>query len=108
MTDNRTTELRRTLTAEQVRKAIYDCSIYASYDGCMYHAIGVKLQAITDELNAILGSGTCKPIIEPWESDKTKYDAYCGNCKYPLGDGKLMPWNCCPSCGAKIRKAVER
>lgn len=45
---------------------------------------------------------TCKPIIEPWESDKTKYDAYCGNCNYPLGDGKLMPWNYCPNCGCKV------
>lgn len=44
---------------------------------------------------------TCKPIIEQWD-DPTKYDAYCGNCNYPLGDGELEPWNYCPNCGVKV------
>jgi len=47
------------LTAEQVEKAIRDCSTYASYDGCTYYASGIRLQAIADELNGELGSGTC-------------------------------------------------
>ena len=48
------------LTAEQVEKAIRDCSIYASYDGCTYYASGIRLQAIADELNAAMGGGTCE------------------------------------------------
>jgi len=44
-----------TLTAEQVRKAIFAGSVYASYDGAQYYASGIE-QAIADELNAMLGS----------------------------------------------------
>jgi len=47
-----------------------------------------------------------EPILEPWD-DPTKYDAYCGWCNYPIGDGKLNPWDFCPNCGTKIRKAAE-
>ena len=47
------TRAHGTLTAEQVEKAIRDCSTYASYDGCTYYASGIRLQAIADELNRI-------------------------------------------------------
>jgi len=47
-----------------------------------------------------------EPILEPWD-DPTKYDAYCGCCNYPIGDGKLNPWDYCPNCGTKIRKVVN-
>lgn len=43
-----------TLTAEQVRKAIFNGSSYASYDGAKYYADGINMQAIADELNAEL------------------------------------------------------
>ena len=45
---------------------------------------------------------TCRPTIEPWECEPNKYDAYCGNCDYPMGDGELKPWNYCPDCGARV------
>ena len=45
------------LTAEQVRKAIFDASAYASYDGSRYYADGISMQAIADELNAALTEG---------------------------------------------------
>ena len=48
------------LTAEQVRAAIFNGSGYASFDGAKYYADGIGMQAIADELNATLGSGTCK------------------------------------------------
>lgn len=55
------------LTAEQVEKAIHDCSTYASYDGCTYYASGIRLQAIADELNATLGGDVkdCENLL--WE-----------------------------------------
>ena len=54
-----TNELRK-LTAEQVRTAIFNGSSYASYDGVKYYADGISMRAIADELNAELGSGTCR------------------------------------------------
>ena len=50
------------------------------------------------------GGGECELTIEPWESDSTKFDAYCGNCGYPMGDGELKPWKYCPECGWKAVK----
>lgn len=41
-----------TLTAEQVRTAIFNGSSYASYDGAQYYANGINMQAIADELNS--------------------------------------------------------
>lgn len=60
------------LTAEQVREAIYDCSTYANYDGCTYHASGIRLQAIVDELNATLGDGEREKELE-----KLAWDMWC-------------------------------
>ena len=42
------------LTAAQVRVAIFNNSIYASYDGVRYYADGISMQAIADELNKAL------------------------------------------------------
>lgn len=44
------------LTAEQVRAAIFNASVYASFDGAKYYADGIGMQAIADELNATLGN----------------------------------------------------
>lgn len=43
------------LTAEQVHDAIFNGSVYASYDGAQYYASGINMQAIADELNATTG-----------------------------------------------------
>lgn len=83
-----------TLTAEQVRKAIFDCSTYASYDGCTWN---VKLA----DMNAELGSErTCRR-----EKHGTKMDGSpklrCSLCGYGIGDKR---WSYCPSCGGKVKR----
>lgn len=60
-----------------------------------------KVERVEIGLVDFVRERTCKPIIEQWD-DPTKYDAYCGNCNYPLGDGELEPWNYCPYCGCKV------
>ena len=98
------------LTAEQVEKAIHDCSAYASYDGVQYYASGIRLQAIADELNAALGSGkrgTCHA-----ESDLSEWVCSECQCWIPLGltpenIGQASEWRYCPHCGREV-KAVKR
>lgn len=110
-----------TLTAEQVRKAIFNGSSYASYDGAKYYADGIGMQAIADELNAELGSGTCEPkwTLQGKTQTQEFWRCECGNCGYEFGveDRSSFPFkmtidevdvpNFCPNCGAK-QKAVER
>lgn len=43
------------LTAEQVQRAIYDCSEYPGFDGTEYYAGGIHMQELTDKLNGISG-----------------------------------------------------
>lgn len=97
-----------TLTAEQVREAIFNGSSYASYDGAKYYADGIGMQAIADELNAALGSErdtiyntgfdngvsnlwvrplTCRPLGE-WESVSQNQEVrhvWCSECGYEFG-----------------------
>ena len=98
------------LTAAQVRVAIFNNSIYASYDGVRYYADGISMQAIADELNATLGGGECEMRRDEhgvWHclSCEKGADKITGN------DGELESWhdswppNFCPYCGAKV---VER
>ena len=92
------------LIAEQVRKAIFNSSAYASYDGVKYYASGINMHAIADELNAALGDGDC-------ELEETDYCyagevrviecSACGQtCEHINGS-----YEYCPHCG---RKAVKR
>ena len=88
-----------TLTAEQVRKVIFDGSVYASYDGVQYYANGISMQAIADELNAELGSGTCHDL-----SVDSSTQFYCSECECTIGVPLL--WgeiNYCPNCGKVVR-----
>ena len=93
------TRTHGTLTAEQVRKVIFDGSVYASYDGVQYYANGISMQAIADELNAELGSGTCHDI-----SVDSSTQFYCSECEctieIPLLWGEI---NYCPNCGKVVR-----
>lgn len=101
------------LTDEQVRKAIFNGSTYASYDGCTYHASGIRPQAIADELNAELGSGTCH-IVKTWsDSDYNEDWRYrCSECgcfidvyeRDPETGDVINAANYCPNCGAKVVK----
>lgn len=98
------------LTAEQVEKAIHDCSTYASYDGCTYYASGIRLQAIADELNAALGGGECEWTLKEEWPNRTGDDHVYG---YETSCGARHTWwpdslpNFCPTCGGKVQ-AVER
>lgn len=100
-----------TLTAEQVRGAIKQYSFgiqpelgYGEFGRCFHDK---SWQAIADELNALLGSGTCDAI-----ADEHYYRGIngvcegikCSNCGEPLSS----KFKHCPWCGARIRKAVER
>ena len=90
---------RGTLTAEQVSEAIERHVKF--YEGGDYDE-----QAIADELNATLGSGTCEWLLE---HSGTLYDKWrCSKCEYLFieprcdqGYTDLEP-NYCPNCGAKV------
>ena len=43
------------LTEEDVQRALFAHSTYASYDGLQLYASGIRTQEIADELNATLG-----------------------------------------------------
>lgn len=85
------------LTAEQVREAIFDCSVYASYDGAQYYANGINMQAIADELNT-RAERTCKNV----DDHKTVW-FICSVCGYTqkLSHTKIY----CPNCGSKMVKS---
>jgi len=96
-----------TLTAEQVREAIFNGSSYASYDGAKYYADGIGMQSIADELNATLGSGTCEWQLE---HSGTLYDKWrCSKCGYLFVESRTdqgikedFEPNFCPNCGVKV------
>lgn len=82
------------LTAEQVRKAIFDGSSYASYDGAQYYANGIDMQAIADELNS-RAERTCQNV----DDHKTIW-FICSVCGYPQKLSHTRSY--CPNCGAKV------
>jgi len=117
------TRTHGTLTAEQVKDAVlenfeemhetnYDCWKPSKFDW----------QAIADELNAELGSGTCEPnwVLQGKTQTQEFWRCECGNCGYEFGveDRSSFPFeitidevdvpNFCPNCGKRIRKAVGR
>ena len=103
------------LTAEQVRKAIFNGSAYASYDGAKYYADGIHMQAIADELNVMLGHRTCTVTRDFNCSNCGKQIGVVRNCEmYETCDGR-QAWksldhevcdvpNYCQNCGAEIIK----
>ena len=108
-----------TLTAEQVREAIMSADRWEKPMGntglTNTHLIirDDGWQAIADELNAELGSGTCEWVLE---HSGTLYDKWrCSGCGYLFVESRTdqgikedFEPNFCPRCGAKIRKAVGR
>lgn len=104
-----------TLTAELVEKIVdRNCEWYEGGE--------IDAQAILDELNAVLGSGTCEPkwTLQGKTQTQEFWRCECGNCGEFFGveDRSSFPFkmtidevdipNFCPNCGARIRKAVER
>ena len=100
------------LTAEQVREAVMSADRWEKPMGntgmTNTHLIvrDDGWQAITDELNAELGSGTCEWVLE---HSGTLYDKWrCSKCAYLFveprtdqGYTDLEP-NFCPNCGRKV------
>lgn len=100
-----------TLTAEQVQAAIFSHSSCAGRVDGKYFAEDIRMQAIADELNAELGSGTCS-IVKTW-SDSDYVDDWryrcseCG-CNIPVNERDpdtgdvINAANFCPNCGCKV------
>ena len=115
------------LTAEQVRDAVMSADRWEKPMGdtglTNTHLIirDDGWQAIADELNAELGSGTCEPnwVLQGKTQTQEFWRCECGNCGESFGveDRSTFPFkmtidevdvpNFCPECGAK-QKAVER
>lgn len=93
-----------TLTAEQVREAIFNGSSYASYDGAKYYADGINMQTIADELNT-RAERTCKWMLcEKWpnrtgDDHVYGYETSCG-ARYTWWPDSLPRY--CPNCGARV------
>ena len=84
-----------TLTAEQVREAVYAHSIHAD-------CADADWQAIADELNATLGRGECefKPFKDEDWGEPNAVRGVCSECS-ALMFGKD---NYCPNCGRKVKR----
>lgn len=94
------------LTAEQVRKAIFDGSVYASYDGAQYYADGINMQAIADELNTTLDVGECELTYGETDNGVDSWFTQCGGrFNATFEDGRMVHPKFCQMCGGK---AVER
>ena len=112
MTDNRTTELLNCpfCGGEAVLVPTLDTTVREWFVTCgnlECNVLACRTKTFYTEAEAIKAwntrhERTCRPTIEPWECEPNKYDAYCGNCDYPMGDGELKPWNYCPDCGARV------
>lgn len=94
------------LTEEDVRRALFAHSTYASYDGLQLYANGIRTQEIANELNAALGGGECELVeVDSYSSDMETIHVLecsaCGKtCEHVNGS-----YPKCPHCG---RTAVER
>ena len=94
------------LTADQVRDAIFNGSVYASFDGAKYYADGISMQAIADELNAKLNARAERTCIST--TDEKAWCFVCSECgkSFPRHELHLAhnhgEINYCPNCGAKV------
>ena len=92
------------LTAEQVRAAILSGSSYAKRYGAKYYADGINIQVIADELNAELGSGTCRITASATDglcSDNPRkwFELSCGHTFMLYGLGTPVA---CAVCGKVV------
>ena len=100
-----TRAIHGTLTAEQVREVIFDCSAYARYDGAQYYANGINMQAIADELNS-RAERTCECVAEYAKSPidgKTIVLHRCSACHELMRPHMAY----CPNCGARVIKSDQ-
>ena len=93
-----------TLTAEQVREAIERHSTETL--GCRRQFMERDWQAIADELNAELGSGTC--CLHYGEDDEGYDGWYCDECggwfQVVRRDGHLVKPKHCQECGRRVER----
>lgn len=82
-----------TLTAEQVREAIA-CNSWQE-TSMLFEFNDSSWQAIADELNAELGSWTCKLLVD---GDLL----HCSNCGGAAEKQSWTYWHYCPNCGARV------
>ena len=99
------------LTEEDVRRALFAHSTYASYDGLQLYANGIRTQEIANELNATLGGGECEQVLTDCDDGlMPPFTAHCSRCGVEWG---FTPKHC-HNCGARVtgtrdeRKAVKR
>lgn len=93
------------LTAEQVRDAIERHSAWVIGNNRCFH--NGAYEAIADELNAELGSGTCEMVTSgtPCEGNTDKACTKCGAYnigEFYDGDCHRSTPNYCPNCGRKV------
>lgn len=91
------------LTAKQVSKAV------ERHGNIMDNRLYENWQAVADELNAMLGSGTCKLIDTTSPSNDDYWNsAMCSECGADFtcaifgSDRRLPDANYCPNCGRKV------
>ena len=84
------------ITAEQVREAIEENSWEEAF--MLREFNESSWQAIADDLNATLDTGTCKRVKRGTKMDGSP-KLRCSECGYGIGDKR---WFYCPKCGRKV------
>jgi rRNA maturation endonuclease Nob1 len=120
MADNRTTELRAKLTERGVKydvKALRETEWAVNgviwhaneYDGKLNVYVRNNDMLLTPDqaIAATLGSGTCEVVSSYYYDDYDQYE-FEFSCGHSITTYEKDPFNFCPICGARIRKAVER
>ena len=79
---------RGTLTANDVLNAVYK------------H--GARWQAIADELNAEMGSGTCELREASWDDGTCTWGVICSSCGAKHEHTHGYGWNFAPCCGKRV------
>lgn len=96
---------RGVLTAEQVQAVIFAHSSCAGRVDGKYFAEDIRMQAIADELNDELGSGTCENANKDgygfrFDCTECGYSAIVLNCATRLDE---LP-SFCPNCGKRVTR----
>lgn len=86
-----------TLTAEQVHDAIERHITF--YEGGDYDE-----QAIADELNSKLGSGTCELREASWDDGTCTWGVICSACGEKHEHTKGSGWDFAPCCGRRVKR----
>lgn len=94
-----------TLTAEQVRECSKGVYFEGYSDGATHRVNGIEetdWQAIADELNAMVGVGTCELINAADDLGEGTSSCMCSKCGYTALDDWWDEFKYCPNCGRRI------